>query len=90
MTLTERQARNTESKAVSIAKEMPQQLAIGLAIHQSTRSKEVQNLLVSVFPKLIATCLNILLFYLSKNNLKYFCSTLGYQFFTWFWVVRRV
>ena len=28
MTLTERQARNTQSKAVNIAKETPQQLAI--------------------------------------------------------------
>ena len=75
MTLTERQARNTQSKAVNIAKETPQQLAIGLAIHQSTRSKEVENLLL--FPKLTVSSLNVLLVIF-----KYFCSTLDYQFFT--------
>jgi hypothetical protein len=68
-----------KSKAVNIAKETPQQLAIGLAIHQSTRSKEVENLLV--FPKLTVSSLNVLLVIF-----KYFCSTLDYQFFRWlFW-----
>lgn len=45
MTLTERQTRNQKSDALRLSREMPQQLAIGLAIHQAIRSKEVVNFL---------------------------------------------
>lgn len=45
MTLTESQVRKQQSKVIKVAREMPQQLAIGLAIHQAIRSKEVVNFL---------------------------------------------
>lgn len=45
MTLTERQVRNQKSEVLRATREMPQQLAIGLAIHQSIRSKQVVNFL---------------------------------------------
>ena len=41
MCLTERQVRNKKSGVVRLATEMPQQLAIGLAVHQAVRSKEL-------------------------------------------------
>ena len=45
MTLTERQVKNKKSEVIRAGKEMPQQLAIGLAIHQAIRSKEIVNFL---------------------------------------------
>ena len=39
MCLTERQIRNEKSDVIRASSEMPQQLAVGLAIHQSIRSK---------------------------------------------------
>lgn len=45
MTLTERQVTNKKSEVIRAGKEMPQQLAIGLAIHQAIRSKEIVNFL---------------------------------------------
>ena len=44
MTLTERQVTNKKSDVIRAGKEMPQQLAIGLAIH-AIRSKEIVNFL---------------------------------------------
>ena len=38
MCLTERQVRNKKSGVVRLATEMPQQLTIGLAVHQAVRS----------------------------------------------------
>lgn len=43
--LTERQVGNNKSEIFKSSREMPQQLAIGLAIHQSVRSKELVNML---------------------------------------------
>lgn len=43
--LTERQVGNKKSEIFKSSREMPQQLAIGLAIHQSVRSKELVNML---------------------------------------------
>ena len=45
MCLTERQVRNKKSGVVRLATEMPQQLAIGLAVNQAIRSKELISLL---------------------------------------------
>ena len=45
MTLTERQVTNKKSEVIRAGKDMPQQLAIGLAIHQAIRSKELVNFL---------------------------------------------
>ena len=45
MCLTERQSNNNKSKTLRLSREMPQQLAVGLAIHQLTRSKELVNML---------------------------------------------
>lgn len=45
MTLTERQVTNKKSEVIRAGKETPQQLAIGLAIHQAIRSKEIVNFL---------------------------------------------
>ena len=39
MCLTERQIRNKKSEVINSSREMPQQLAVGLAVHQSVRSK---------------------------------------------------
>ena len=36
---------NKNSEVIRAGKEMPQQLAIGLAIHQAIRSKEIVNFL---------------------------------------------
>lgn len=43
--LTERQVKNPKSEVFKSAREMPQQLAVGLAVHQAIRSKEIVNLL---------------------------------------------
>ena len=43
--LTERQIGNKKSEVIKSTREMPQQLAVGLAIHQSIRSKEMVNML---------------------------------------------
>lgn len=43
--LTERQTNNKNSETLRLSREMPQQLAIGLAVHQATRSKELVNML---------------------------------------------
>ena len=45
MCLTERQLKNRKSQAINTTREMPQQLAVSLAIHQAIRSKEIVNLL---------------------------------------------
>ena len=45
MTLTDRQVKNVKSHVLQTAREMPQQLAVGLAIHQAIRSKEIINFL---------------------------------------------
>ena len=45
MCLTERQGNNRKSETLRLSREMPQQLAVGLAIHQATRSKELVNML---------------------------------------------
>ena len=43
--LTERQVGNKKSEIIKSSREMPQQLAIGLAVHQAVRSKELANML---------------------------------------------
>lgn len=45
MTLSENQVRNMKSEALRSTREMPQQLAIGLALHQTLRCKEMVNFL---------------------------------------------
>lgn len=45
MCLTERQTSNKKSKTLRLSREMPQQLAVGLAVHQTSRSKELVNML---------------------------------------------
>ena len=45
MCLTERQLKNRKSQAINTTREMPQQLAVSLAIHRAIRSKEIVNLL---------------------------------------------
>ncbi|XP_032226529.2 uncharacterized protein LOC116609840 [Nematostella vectensis] len=45
LTLTERQVRNTKSEVIHVARVMPQQLAIGIAVHQAIRSKDIINFL---------------------------------------------
>lgn len=45
MCLTERQVGNKKSEIIKSSREMPQQLAIGLAVHQAVRSKELVNML---------------------------------------------
>ncbi|KAK3708724.1 hypothetical protein QZH41_004431 [Actinostola sp. cb2023] len=45
MTLSERQAQNKKSEILKVTKEMPQQLAVGLAVHQAFRCKEIVNML---------------------------------------------
>jgi len=45
MCLTEKQSNNNKSKTLRLSREMPQQLAVGLAVHQLTRSKELVNML---------------------------------------------
>ena len=45
LTLTERQAKNKKSEVVKATREMPQQLGVGLAIHQAFRSKEIIKIL---------------------------------------------
>ena len=43
--LTERPITNTKSETLRLSREMPQQLVVGLAVHQLTRSKELVNML---------------------------------------------
>ena len=45
MCLTERQKTNKKSEVLRLTREMPQQLAVGLAVHQATRSKELVSML---------------------------------------------
>ena len=45
MFLTDRQKSNTKSKVIKSSRDMPQQLAVGLALRQSIRSKEIVNML---------------------------------------------
>ena len=45
MFLTDRQKSNTKSKVIKSSRDMPQQLAAGLALRQSIRSKEIVNML---------------------------------------------
>ena len=45
MFLSERQAQNTKTQTLRLNHEMPQQVAIGLTIHQATRSKKIVNIL---------------------------------------------
>ena len=45
MCLTERQSNNKKAEALRQSREMPQQLAVGLAVHQATRSKNLVNML---------------------------------------------
>ncbi|KXJ10506.1 hypothetical protein AC249_AIPGENE18777 [Exaiptasia diaphana] len=45
MCLTERQVNNKKSKALHTTREMPEQLAVGIALHQASRNKEMINLL---------------------------------------------
>ena len=45
LTLTERQANNKKSEVIKVTREMPQQLGVGLAIHQAFRSKEIIKML---------------------------------------------
>ena len=45
MFLSKRQARNTKTQTLRLNHEMPQQVAIGLTIHQATRSKKIDNIL---------------------------------------------
>ena len=45
MCLTDRQVKNKKSQAIYSTREMPQQLAVSIAIHQAIRGKEIVNLL---------------------------------------------
>ena len=45
MYLTERQVKNKTSTSINVTHEMPEQLAIGLAVHHTSRSKQIINLL---------------------------------------------
>ena len=45
MCLTERQIGNKKSDVINTSREMPQQLAVGLAVHQSIRNKGLVNML---------------------------------------------
>ena len=45
MCLTDRQVKNKKSQAIYSTREMPQQLAVSIAIHQAIRSKGIVNLL---------------------------------------------
>ena len=45
LTLTKRQAKNKISEVIKVAREMPRQLGVGLAIHQAFRSKEIIKML---------------------------------------------
>ena len=45
MCLTERQSNNKKAEALRQSREIPQQLAVGLAVHQATRSKNLVNML---------------------------------------------
>lgn len=45
MCLTEKQSNNKKSETLRLSREMPQQLAVGLAVHQLTRSKQLVNML---------------------------------------------
>lgn len=45
MCLTERQIANKKSEIIRSSCEMPQQLAVGLAVHQLVRNKDLVNML---------------------------------------------
>ena len=45
MCLTERQIGNKKSQVIKSSREMPLQLAVGIAVHQAVRSKELVNML---------------------------------------------
>ena len=45
MCLTERQVKNKKSETIQSTREMPEQLAVGLAVHQALQSKEIVNML---------------------------------------------
>ena len=45
MCTTDRQVNNKESRVINFTREMPQHLAVGLAIHHLIRSKEIISLL---------------------------------------------
>ena len=45
MCLTERQVKSKKSETIQSTREMPEQLAVGLAVHQAIRSKEIVNML---------------------------------------------
>ena len=45
MCLTERQVQNNKSETIQSTREMPEQLAKGLAVHKALRSKEIVNML---------------------------------------------
>lgn len=45
LTLTNRQTNNEKSKTIRLSRETPQSLAVGLAVHQATRSKDLVNML---------------------------------------------
>ena len=45
MCLTERQKSNNKSETLKSTREMPQQLAVGLAVHQATRSEQIVTML---------------------------------------------
>ena len=45
MCLTERQVNNKKSQTIQSTREMPEQLAVGLTVHQAIRSKEIVNML---------------------------------------------
>ena len=45
MYLSDRQCKNKKSEKLKSSREMPQQLAVGLAVHQAVRSKKIVNIL---------------------------------------------
>ncbi len=45
MCLKNRQKQDVKSKAIKLTRQMPQQLAVGLAVQQSVRSKEIVKML---------------------------------------------
>ena len=45
MYLSDRQCKNKKSEKLKSSREMPQQLAVGLALHQAVRSKKIVNIL---------------------------------------------
>ena len=45
ISLTERQVTNKTSKGIYVTREVPEQLAVGIALHQASRCKEIINFL---------------------------------------------